>query len=118
MKYSLEKVLAAIKDSSGIVSLVAKRLGCEWHTAKKYINNWEQTKQAIDDENEAILDLAESKTYEAINNGDMSAARFILMTKGKHRGYTERQEISGKDGGEIIIKEVIVNRETINTDKE
>ena len=54
-----EEVLEAIKGSGGIVSTVSKRIDCQWHTAKKYINKWDETKAAFDDEREAILDMAE-----------------------------------------------------------
>ena len=29
---------------------------------------------------------------------------FYIKTKGKHRGYTERHQVEGKDGGPVEIK--------------
>jgi hypothetical protein len=54
---------------------------------------YEETKRAYDNENEGLLDLAESKLIENINKNDDTAIIFYLKTKGKNRGYIERQEI-------------------------
>lgn len=100
------EVINAIKDSAGIMSHVARKLNCDWHTAKKYVEKWEETKQALVDECEAILDLAENKTIEAINNGDMQTIRWFLATKGKQRGFSEKYEVE-HSGGVKIIKDDI-----------
>jgi hypothetical protein len=39
------------------------------------------------------LDLAESKLHEEILGGNTAAIIFFLKTKGKKRGYVERQEV-------------------------
>jgi hypothetical protein len=101
--YQKEKVLEAIKDSGGITSAVARRLKCTWRTAKKYINEWEDTRIAFEDENEVVLDMAQSKLYQSIKEGNTQDAKWLLATKGKRRGFTERQEITGADGGELTL---------------
>ena len=47
---------------------------------------------------EQFLDFLESKLVERVNKGDTTATIFALKTKGKKRGYIERQEITGADG--------------------
>ena len=46
---------------------------------------------------ESLLDFAESKLMEHINDGDITSLIFFLKTKGKKRGYVERveNEVSG-----------------------
>lgn len=109
-RYTKEDVLLAITgdgDSQdgckGIVSTVAKRLGCAWHTAKKYIGVWKETREAYEDESERSIDLSESKMFEQIKAGDGPMIRYHLSTKGKHRGYSERRELTGAEGGPIIV---------------
>ena len=41
---------------------------------------------------ESMLDFAESKLIEHINNNDITSLIFFLKTKGKKRGYIERSE--------------------------
>lgn len=109
-KYPKKRTLEAIKGSGGIMSTVAKRLGCEWHTAEAQVKRWPEALMAMQDEREAILDMSEATIFSAVKNGDVGAARWILATTGKKRGYTEKQEvdISGKDGGplEVIVRYV------------
>jgi hypothetical protein len=53
-----------------------------------------------------FVDTAELKLRQAVINGEAWAVLFALRTKGKERGYVERQEVTGKDGGGIEIKAV------------
>jgi hypothetical protein len=101
LNYSQDIILKAIKDSGGIVSTVARRLDCQWITAKTYINKWEATKRAMSDEEETVLDMAESAVYKSIKEGNTQDAKWLLSTKGKNRGFSERQEITGKDGQDL-----------------
>lgn len=95
--YENTTIKKAIEDSGGIISTIAERLGCEWHTAKKYIENNEELKSVYEAESESVIDLAESKLIENIQANDNTAILFYLKTKGKKRGYIERNEteISG-----------------------
>ena len=91
--YDIPTIKKAIADSGGIVSTIAERLGCEWHTAKTYIDKFNETKSAYEAESESVIDLAESKLIENIQANDNTAILFYLKTKGKKRGYVERSEI-------------------------
>ena len=39
------------------------------------------------------LDFAESQLHKQINDGSTTATIFLLKTKGKDRGYVEKQQI-------------------------
>jgi hypothetical protein len=54
--------------------------------------------------NELNLDRTESKLLLAIKAGEPWAIKFMLSTKGKHRGYTERMEVTGADGAPVTVK--------------
>ena len=99
--YENTTIKKAIEDSGGIISTIAERLGCEWHTAKKYIESSEELKAAYDAESESVIDLAESKLIENIQENDNTAILFYLKTKGKKRGYIERNEIEHSSNGTI-----------------
>jgi hypothetical protein len=102
--FSAEQFTKAIPGSAGIITTIAKRVGCDWHTAKKYIEEYATIRQAYADECEAVLDMAEAKLYKAVEKGDLQAVKYILSTKGKRRGYVERQEVTGAGGGEVKIR--------------
>jgi regulator of replication initiation timing len=98
----------------GIVTTVAKRVGCDWHTARKWIDNHDTLKAAFTDERERVLDLCETKLINAINSGDIDSAKWMLSRLGRGRGYVERQEHTGADGGAIKTEAKLVNDEQYN----
>ena len=102
--FSKEQVLEAIKGSMGIMSKIAHALGgCQWHTAQRYVNRWAETRAAYADESERALDLSESQLLKAVQAGDGPMIRFHLATKGKQRGFTERYEVTGAEGGAVRV---------------
>jgi len=100
------KAIEAIKGSGGIISTIAKRLDCNWATAKKLISRWPDAEVAYRDEKEQLTDMAETTLLSAIRAGDIQAAKWYLSTIGKDRGYSERHEVTGKDGESLQINVV------------
>jgi len=101
--YDENKVIEAIKGSAGITSTIANKLNCSWVTADNYVKKWESTKSAYSDEVEKVLDLCETTLYSSVKNGDVQSAKWILSTKGKKRGYSEKTEIDINTPGTINI---------------
>lgn len=91
--FKKKDVLDAIDGSYGIVSTVAAKLHCNWHTADEYIKKWPETLQALSDEEESKLDFVEGKAIKKINEGDGAMIRFYLATKGKKRGFTYDEKL-------------------------
>lgn len=101
--YRAEQFIDAIPGTGGIISAIAKRVGCAWHTAQKYIREMPTVAAAYADECESVTDLAETTVIKAIRDGDVGTARWYLSTKGKNRGYGERLEVTGAEGKPIAI---------------
>lgn len=100
-------VEAALRASAGVYSVAASILAqkygsCAPNTVKNYIRRSPRL-QAIEEEiTDQTLDLAETKLVQKINDGNMTAIIFYLKTKGRHRGWIERREIEGVEGGTPI----------------
>ena len=109
-KYTAQDFKTAIPGTGGIISTIARKVGCDWTTAKKYITTMPTVQQAYQDECESVLDMAEGVLMKGIKGGDTADAKWYLSRKGKRRGYVERQEVSGADGGPIK-KEVVTMTE-------
>ena len=101
-EYTKEELIKAIKGSAGIISTIAKKLDCTWVTANTYCQKYEETKAALADENEAVLDLSETTVLQSIKGGDVQAAKWLLSTKGKKRGWGEKIEVEGNMNITII----------------
>ena len=103
--FTARQFIDAIPGTGGIITSIAKRVGCAWHTAKKYIDEYTTVAQAYADETESIADLAEVGLIKALKAEDGSMIRFYLTTKARHRGYVVKQEmeVTGKDGGSLVV---------------
>lgn len=95
-----------MKGSRGFVTQIAKKLGCSARHVYNLMEKYPAVVDAVREEREAQKDLTEGKLFDRIDSGDMTAIIFYLKTQAKDRGYIERQEVSGPDGGQIVIRYV------------
>ena len=112
--YTAKQFIDAIPGTGGIVSTIADRVGCKWHTARKYIEEYPTVKDVYNEEIERVIDLAEgvliqniqiaAKQAKAGRDVDTSDVKWFLSRKAKSRGYVERQEVTGADGGAVMVK--------------
>ena len=105
-QYTAQQVADALTQAKGFVSVAARNLGCTDQTVRNYMERYAVCRQAVLDARESMIDIAEGRLYQNINEGDNTAIIFFLKTQAKHRGYVERvqQEISGPDGDALQIK--------------
>jgi hypothetical protein len=93
-----ESLLKALEKSLGIVTVACKNADIPRSTYYKWINEDAEFAAAVRDIENVALDYAESKLHKQIGDNSTAATIFYLKTKGKKRGYVERQEITGADG--------------------
>ena len=105
-QFKVQQFIDAIPDTGGIITKIAAKVGCSWHTAKKYIDGHATVKAAYDNECERVLDLAESVIIQKLFDTDEQTAKWYLTMKGGDRGYAPKQRIEhgGVDGEPILIK--------------
>lgn len=102
--HNKKALLEALEQSLGVVTSACKKVGIGRTTYYDYYRNDPEFRAAVDELSNVALDFAESQLHRQIKDGNTAATIFYLKTKGKQRGYIERQEITGKDGEEITIK--------------
>jgi len=91
-------LLEALEKSLGVVTTACKRVDIGRTTYYEWYNNDDEFRTKVDDLQNVALDFAESQLHKQISENSTAATIFYLKTKGKKRGYIERQEITGADG--------------------
>lgn len=103
MKVTKTNVSDAIRNMSGNLTAVARMFGKSRQWIYDYLKKYPDLQDVVSEARETMLDNVESKLYQRALAGDTTSMIFFLKTQGKSRGYTERQEITGADGGNITI---------------
>ncbi len=88
-----EAMLEALERSLGIVTTACNAVGINRSTHYDWMRKDSEYKQAVKSIEDRTLDFAESHLHKLIKEGNPAATIFFLKTKGKARGYVERQEI-------------------------
>lgn len=112
MKVTNEELIAAIKGSTGNVSVIVNRIkeqykiqvtrqAVEWRR-----DNDEEIAEAFKTERERTKDFVENEFFKQVKSGNMTAIIFYLKTQCKDRGYSERRELTGVDGASLQMGEV------------
>ena len=86
-------MVQALEKSLGIVTAACKVVGISRQTHYNWLEDPEY-KKAVSEIGDVALDFAESHLHKLIKDGNPAATIFYLKTKGKERGYVERQEIA------------------------
>ena len=90
---SKKDVLEALERSLGIVSTACEKAGINRSTHYDWLKSDPEYKEAVRLIEERTIDFAESHLHALIKDKNPAAVIFFLKTKGKARGYVERQEI-------------------------
>ena len=102
-RFTADQVARALTLNHGLVHITAKQLQCDPQTVYNYMKRYATVQAACDNARESMVDTAESKFYDAIQNGEAWALAMMLKTKGKDRGYVEKRELD-VDGGIRIYR--------------
>jgi hypothetical protein len=100
-RYTAAQVTAALVATKGLVFLTAKRLKCDPDTVLNYCKRYPSVEAAKQAQRGELVDLAEQKLRESIQNGEAWGISLCLKTLGKDRGYVERQEHTAQDGAPL-----------------
>lgn len=108
-KLQKESFIEAYKRSFGNISQSCKAVGIVRQTYYNWLEKDSDFSVSINNiaPKDSFLDFVESKLVEKINAGDTTSIIFALKTKGKSRGYVERQEIETNAFPDNVKVEII-----------
>tara|TARA_R100001440_G_scaffold16699_1_gene28235 strand:- start:1147 stop:1497 length:351 start_codon:yes stop_codon:yes gene_type:complete len=88
-----EAMLKALEQSLGVVTTACKKTNIPRSTFYKWLKEDSEFATAVRDIENVSLDFAESKLFEQMSDNNVTATIFYLKTKGKKRGYWEKQQM-------------------------
>lgn len=100
-RYSTEQVIEALRATKGMANIAARHLGCHPDTVHNYCKRYPSVAAEKKHQEAELVDTATLQLWSAVQRGDLSAVFFVLKTLGRDRGFAERTEVTGKDGGPI-----------------
>lgn len=89
---SAEKIAEVYKKKGCNITATCAALNISRRTFYQKKEKSKSLQDLLSEADESMLDFAESKLIEHINNNDITSLIFFLKTKGKKRGYVERTE--------------------------
>ena len=100
-------MLLALEKSLGVVTTACKNAGIGRTQFYAWLKSDKEFYEAVKDIENIAIDFAESQLHHQIQGGNTSATIFYLKTKGRNRGYVERQEIAGVKDQPVEINVVL-----------
>ena len=93
-RFTAQQFIDAMPGTGGIVSKLAERCKCAWHTARGAIERWPTVKRAWQNERHRVSDKAQSNVITAIvENGDLPTSKWWLQLMDDEFMPKQRQEI-------------------------
>lgn len=89
----IHQIEKALIKSNGLVTVAAKMLGVTHGAIGNRIKKSERLQRVQDSIVEKKLDMAENVVDEHMSKKSLVASFFYLKTKGKHRGWVEKQNV-------------------------
>lgn len=92
----MENFLEAYEKALGVVTPAAKAAGIHRATVYRWRADYPEFDEACKEIEGVALDFVETKMFDAISKGTEGSAAltiFYLKTKGKNRGYVEKQQL-------------------------
>lgn len=113
---SITKAEKALREHNGIVLKAAEACGVTRKTFYRFMEKHPHLQEVREEVDETLLDVAEAHVITDLHAGERKTIRWYLDRKGKDRGYTTRQEQTGRDGGPLEFGEV--ERVIVDPDEE
>lgn len=111
-RFTAAQLADALRKARGIKAAAARSLGCDRETVVNYCKRYPSVAAVCDEQREVLVDIAEGKLTQEVDQGTEWAVKMVLTTLGKDRGYVTRQENTGKDGAPlkamVEIHEIVV----------
>ena len=102
-RVTIQQIEEKLIEGNGNTSAVARACGVTRQAIQQRIQKSPKLQKLVAELLETKLDTAEDKLFNNVERGEGWAICFFLKTQGKKRGYVERAELTGAEGGAIEV---------------
>ena len=95
--------MQTIIECHGVVNVVARKLGVTHQAISKRISTDADLQAARKEAEDVLLDAGESALARAVIDGQPWAVKFLLATKGKHRGWSRGLHIDANTQSQGVV---------------
>jgi endonuclease I len=96
-------MIKALGKTLGVVTPACAEVGIDRNTHYRWLKEDDEYRTKVEELSNIALDFAESKLHSNIKTGDVASILFYLKTKGRKRGYIEKQEVEQTVVGNQVI---------------
>ena len=93
--------ISELKSRLGLIMGTCDALSIPYSRVRDWAKNDPEFAEALVSVKEYTLDAVENELFKKITGGDTKAIIFYLQTKGRSRGFGNKLEVTGEDGGPI-----------------
>ena len=91
-----KRLLKYMVENLGNVTASCQQAKCSRKTYYEYYKKFKKFREEINSISEMALDFVEDKLFSLIEEQNVASVIFYLKTKGRKRGYSEKQEEIGE----------------------
>lgn len=91
-------LIDVMKSNFGNITMACDSAGISRQTFYNWKEDDANFKEIVENIDEYLVDFAEHSLFKQIREGNTPATIFYLKTKGRTRGYIEKQEIDHRSG--------------------
>lgn len=106
MGVSVKALEKAIAEHRGNITRVAQAVGLSRKSVYNRIEASPALQAAVQEAREALIDLVEGGLYDAAVRGSLTAQIAVLNNHpvSRQRGWGQRMELTGANGGPVVVK--------------
>ncbi len=94
-RYTVQQVANALRETKGMLTKTAEKLGCEYLTVRHYLARYPELEEVRKEAHNRMGDEVELALYNlAVKDLNPTALIFLAKTKFRNRGYTETLHVT------------------------
>jgi len=100
-KYTAQQYIDAMPGTGGIISAIARKVGCAWHTVARAIEKYPTVAKARDAARSEVTDKAQANLVQAISAGDLAISKWWVQVMDPE--FVPKQAVDVNVSGNLTV---------------